>query len=169
MESNLVTHSLSPIFNKDSKILFLGTMPSPLSRKKGFYYSHPQNRFWRIISDVLKQEIPITNSEKEKFLYTNGIALWDVLKSCEIEGADDSSIKNPVANNIESILDAADIKAIFTTGLKATSLYKTYCYPKTRVSSIYLPSTSPANCRNYTYDRLLEEYFVMLKYLNNNK
>lgn len=169
MDSNFVIHTLPPIFNKDSKILILGTMPSPLSRKYGFYYSHPQNRFWRIISDALKQETPVTNSEKTEFLYTNRIALWDVLESCEIEGADDSSIKNPLANDIGFVLNAADIKAIFTTGLKATNLYKTHCYPKTRVSSIYLPSTSPANCRHYTYDMLLNEYSIILNYLINSQ
>ena len=160
-----VFHTLQPIFNEDSKILILGTMPSPMSRKNGFYYSHPLNRFWRVISDVLNQEAPITNDEKEVFLNFNHIALWDVLKSCDIEGADDSSIKNPVVNDINLIVNVANIKAIFTTGTKATALYKKYCLPNTKIVSIYLPSTSPANCRHYSYNKLLEEYRMILKFL----
>lgn len=160
-----VEHTLEPIYNKQSEILILGTMPSPKSREFGFYYSHPQNRFWRIISQLLEQSTPNTNDEKTSFLLTNHIALWDVLKSCEIEGADDSSIKNPIANDIASLLHETNIKAIFTTGTKATTLYKKLCLPITKIESIYLPSTSPANCRHYSYDSLLEHYRVILKYL----
>lgn len=160
-----IIHSIQPIFNIDSKILILGTMPSPMSRKNRFYYSHPQNRFWKVISDVLNQETPNTNEEKENFLITNHIALWDVLKSCEIVGADDSSIKNPEVNDLSLILNSTNISAIFTTGIKATSLYKKYNYPKSGIASTYLPSTSPANCRHFTYDKLLIEYSRIKEYL----
>jgi hypoxanthine-DNA glycosylase len=163
--SELVEHTLKPIYNKQSEILILGTMPSPKSREYGFYYSHPQNRFWRVISQLLKQSTPNTNEEKTSFLLTSYIALWDVLKSCEIKGADDSSIKNPIANDIASLLHETNIKAIFTTGTKATALYKKLCLPVTGIESIYLPSTSPANCRHYSYESLLEHYRIILKYL----
>lgn len=163
--SEFVEHTLKPIYNNQSKILILGTMPSPKSREFGFYYSHPQNRFWRVISQLLEQSTPSTNEEKTTFLLKNHIALWDVLKSCEIEGADDSSIKNPVANDIASLLHETNIKAIFTTGTKATALYKKLCLPVTGVSSIYLPSTSPANCRHYSYENLLESYKIILPWL----
>lgn len=162
---DLINHIFEPVYNKNSKILILGTMPSPKSRENGFYYSHPQNKFWSIVSDILEQPKPIDIEDKKTFLYKNNIALWDVLKSCSIKGADDNSIKNPVVNDFTEILKCANIKAIFTTGKKATSLYKKYCFESTNIESIYLPSTSPANCRNYNYNKLVEEYKIILKYL----
>ena len=89
----LVIHPLQPVFDKNSRVLVLGTMPSPKSRENGFYYSHPQNRFWRVLSDLYEEPLPKTNSEKTKLLLHCRIALWDVLKSCRIDGADDASIR----------------------------------------------------------------------------
>lgn len=163
--SEYIEHTLEPVYNEESKILILGTIPSPKSREFGFYYSHPQNRFWRVIADLLGQTVPKTNEEKTSFLLKNHIALWDVLKSCNIEGADDSSIQNPVANDFLPLLRETGIQTIFTTGTKATALYKRLCAPVTGISSVSLPSTSPANCRHYSYESLLEHYRVILKYL----
>jgi TDG/mug DNA glycosylase family protein len=160
-----ITHTLQPIYSSKSKVLILGTMPSPKSREVGFYYSHPQNRFWRVIATILNEPIPTTNEEKIKLLLKNDIALWDVLQACQIKGADDNSIQDAVANDMDTILNVADIKAIFTTGKKATQLYEKLCYPKTGTHSIYLSSTSPANCRNCTIETLLEEYKIILNYL----
>lgn len=132
-------------------------MPSPKSREAGFYYAHPQNKFWRLLSDVFNEKLPENNREKKNFLSKHNIALWDVIESCNIEGADDSSIKDVKPNNISLILNAASIKAIFTTGKKATYLYKKLCYPETGFEAIELPSSSPANCR-VKYEDLLKEY-----------
>lgn len=160
-----VEHLFGPVFNKNSKILILGTMPSPKSREVGFYYSHPQNKLWKILSELLKDILPNTNQEKTEFLLKHNIAMWDVLKSCNINGADDGSIKNPIVNDLNIILSSADIKAIFTTGKKATELYKKYIFEKTGIESVYLPSTSPANCRFYSYEELLKEYNIIMNYI----
>lgn len=152
-----ITHPLMPVYDENSKVLILGTMPSPKSRENGFYYTHPQNKFWRILSDLFSEPLPQTNGERRALLLRNRVALWDVLESCEIEGADDSSIKAPVANDLSLILKAAPIKAIFTTGGKAAALYKKYCYPKTGIEAVALPSTSPANCGR-SYDEIKREY-----------
>lgn len=159
-----IHHTFEPIYNKHSKILILGTMPSPKSRENGFYYMHPRNRFWPIISLILSQPIPETIEAKKQFLLNNNIALWDVLKSCDISGASDSSIKNPIANDINIILSNADIKAIFTTGSKAYNLYNQLCYPNTNFKAIKLPSTSPANQRMNTYE-ITEQYKIIKNYL----
>lgn len=142
-----IVHTIKPIYDKKSKILILGTMPSPKSREAGFYYSHPQNRFWTTMAEVLNEEAPITIEEKIKFLHSNRIAVWDVLASCKISGADDSSIKDIVVNDFTKLFEAAPIKAVFTTGKKATDLFKKHCEHKYGIKPIYLPSTSPANCR----------------------
>ena len=160
-----VQHPLEPVFDQSSKILMLGTMPSPKSRALGFYYMHPQNRFWRVISEILSKPIPQTNQERREFLLVTGIALWDVLDSCRIEGADDGSIREPVPNDLNRILSVCHIRAIFTTGQKATQLYQKFCYPKTGIQACPLPSTSPANCRYYSYEKLVEAYRVILPFL----
>ncbi len=159
-----VIHLLPPIFDSTSKILILGTMPSPRSREAGFYYAHPQNRFWRVLSELLREPLPGNNKERKELLIRHHIALWDVLASCEISGAQDASIKKPVANDIGLILLRAPIRAVFTTGTKAAALYKKYCLPGTGVQPICLPSTSPANCRR-GYESIREEYSVLLQYL----
>lgn len=161
----IVTHTFHPIFNQHSRVLILGTMPSPKSREFGFYYGHPYNRFWKVISDVCGEEKPVTIEEKEEFALRNKIAIWDVLKSCDIRGADDSSIRNPVSNDMSVILKHASVRAIFTTGTKADLLYKRYCYPQTGLPSVKLPSTSPANCK-VTYEALKESYSQIVPYLS---
>ncbi|HHW46239.1 MAG TPA: DNA-deoxyinosine glycosylase [Clostridiales bacterium] len=159
-----VVHPYKPVFDSSSKVLILGTIASPKSRENGFYYTHPQNRFWRVVSDILSYPLPQNNSERIKLLLDNNIAIWDVLHSCTISGADDSSIKDPVCNDISYVLNQADIKAIFTTGKTAYKLYNKYCLKDTGFPAICLPSTSPANCR-CTYDELKKEYQIILKYL----
>lgn len=164
MTTQTVFHELEPVYDRNSKILILGTIPSPKSREFGFYYSHPQNRLWKVLAAVFEKPEPKTTEEKRRFLTDNGIAMWDVLKSCRIKGADDSSIKNAEPNDINRILAAADIRAIFTTGKKATDLYRRLCLPSTGRPSVYLPSTSPANCRDYTYETLVEAYRIIREY-----
>lgn len=159
-----VKHTIAPFYHKDSKVLILGTMPSPKSREEGFYYAHPQNRFWRIVGDLFNSATPKTVLKKQELLQKNKIALWDVLQSCEIVGASDSSIKNPVANDISFVLQTTEIQKIFTTGKKAYDLYRRYCEPQTKMEAILLPSTSPANCR-MNYDTLLQQYQKILDFL----
>ncbi len=153
-----ISHTLAPVFDSQSRILILGTMPSPRSRETGFYYGNPQNRFWRVLSGVFSEELPEDNREKTEFLLRRRIALWDVLASCSIEGADDSSIKDPVPNDLGELLRNADIRAVFTTGKKAWHLYRKFIFPVTQIPAIYLPSTSPANCARYAYEDLVREY-----------
>lgn len=159
-----VYHELDPIFNPDSKILILGTIPSVKSRELGFYYIHPQNRFWRIMSSLFNSQEFKTTDEKVRFLKNNKIALWDVLSSCNINNSEDNSIKNIEVNDIHFIIKNSNVQTIFTTGKKAYKLYQKYCYPKTKISAICLPSTSGANCR-LNFDSILKEYSIIKKYL----
>lgn len=160
MNSDTVFHEFPPVFDENSEILILGSIPSPKSRKNGFYYMHPQNRFWKVVSTVMGEELPLEIPDKKAFLIRNHIALWDVLGSCEICGADDSSIRNPVPNDFSVIFNKASIKAVFTTGNKAAALYEKLCAERYAVQHIALPSTSPANCR-MSFETLCESYKVM--------
>ena len=164
MESRQVTHDFQPIYNEESRVLLLGTMPSPKSRETGFYYGHPRNRFWKVVSDVCGEVLPETREEKIEFVLRNKIAVWDVLAGCEIKGAEDASIRNPIANDLNIIIKNADIRAVFATGQKAAQLYRKYCQRETGMEIICLPSTSPANC-SVSYEKLFEAYEVVLKYI----
>lgn len=164
MEAGFVTHEFGAFFDKDSRVLILGTIPSPKSREQGFYYGHPRNRFWKVLADVLGEEFPQTVEERKRFLKRNHIALWDVLESCEIKGASDVSIRNARPNDMNRILQAADIRAIFATGAKAAQLYKKLCFPECGVEAVRLPSTSPANC-GCSYEKLREAYSQICDYV----
>ena len=141
----MIHHPIKPVFDSESRILILGSFPSVKSREQGFFYGHPQNRFWSVISSVCSCDIPRSIEEKRNLLLDNHIALWDVINSCEIIGSSDSSIKNAVPNNLNTILDSANIKYIFTNGVKAHSLYEKYREKSTGIKAVCLPSTSPAN------------------------
>lgn len=153
-----VNHTLEPIYDENSRILILGSMPSVKSREVGFYYAHPKNRFWKILGNVYQEEIGETIEERKDFLLRHHIALYDVLKSCDISSSSDSSIKNPIPNDFSSILKKSKIKVIFTTGQKAYQLYQKYCYPSTKIDAIPLPSTSPANCSKGIDEKLEMSY-----------
>lgn len=161
MEYQTVYHNFEPLYQPDSKILLLGSIPSPKSREQGFFYGHPQNRFWRVLAAVCRQAVPQTIEEKRALCTAHHIALWDVLASCEIKGASDAAIRNPVANPIESLISKTQIEAIFTTGTTAYTLYQKLCLPRTHLSARKLPSTSPANAA-WTIERLITQYTAML-------
>ncbi len=156
------THPFKPIFNEFSKVLILGSMPSPKSREQGFYYGHPQNRFWKILSKIFEEKLPTTNKEKTEFILNHHLALWDVIKTCEIKGASDSSIKNVEVNDIKTLIKQTNIKYIITTGKKAEALYQKYLFKTTNIPSISLPSTSPANCA-IKEEQLIEHYQILKK------
>ncbi|MBC8570316.1 DNA-deoxyinosine glycosylase [Zongyangia hominis] len=161
-----VEHTLPPVYDAHSRVLILGTMPSPKSREAGFYYSHPQNRFWKVMARLLNAPLPQTNEEKRALLLSSHIALWDVLSSCLIAGADDGSIREPRPNDIAGLLTRAPIAAVYTTGAKAAALYRRLILPQTGVEAATLPSTSPANCRYHNLDTLTEAYRVILPHLH---
>ena len=126
-----VKHEIPPVYDKNSKILILGSFPSVKSRENQFFYHHPQNRFWKVLSGVVGCDIPVTIDDKKEFLLNNNIAVWDVIASCEIEGSSDSSIKNVVVNDLNKIIYTCDIKQIFCNGGKSFELYKKYCEKNT--------------------------------------
>lgn len=161
MNIEKVTHTFPAFYQKDSKILLLGSIPSKKSREENFYYMHPQNKFWKVLARVYKEEIPITLEEKKTFLIRHKIALWDCIESCEIKGSSDASIKNVIPTDLNRILKDSDIQRIYTTGKKAQDLYNKYHYKKTKIAAIQLPSTSPANIANYNEEQLVECYKVL--------
>ena len=155
--------SIPPFINKDSNTLILGSLPSVTSRKYGFFYAHPQNRFFRILSLVFNEEEPKTIEERKAFLIKNKIALYDVIFACDIYGSSDATIENVEPINLKKILtEYQNIKKIYTTGKKAKELYDKYLLPQTGIEAISLPSSSAANA-SMSLDKLVEAYKVILK------
>ena len=152
-----VVHSFEPVFDGGSRILILGSLPSVKSREQGFYYGHPQNRFWQVTAAVFGQPVPGTIPEKRAFLLRCGIALWDVIAECDIIGSSDASIKNAVPTELSRILDAAPIQAIYANGGTAERLYIKHQQPATGRDIIKLPSTSPANAA-WSAEKLIKEW-----------
>ena len=142
------THTIPPFCEGKPKILILGSFPSVKSRETGFFYGHKQNRFWRVVAAVFKDETPQTSEEKKEFLKRNRIALWDVIESCDIEGSSDASVKNVTVNNIKGLLDKfPSVEKIFVK----------YILPTLGISAEALPSTSPANAAK-TETMLISEW-----------
>lgn len=154
-------HNIQPIYNEESKILILGSMPSVTSREKEFFYAHPQNRFWPVLETIFEVNLPTINAKKE-FLLQEKIALWDTIKSCHINGSSDASIKDIEVNDIEMILNKAQIKAIFCTGKTSYNLFTKYF--KVNIPVYCLPSPSSANA-TYSLAKLVESYKIILTYL----
>ena len=156
-------HEFSPIYNRDSKVLILGSFPSVKSREQQFYYGHPQNRFWPLLAAIYEEEPPRTIEEKKSLCLRHGIALWDVIQSCEIEGSADSSIRNVKVNDLDIILCQCDIRQIFVNGTTAYRLFQKYQKPVIDKDAIKLPSTSPANAA-WNFKKLLAEWGVIREY-----
>ena len=148
-------HTIKPFYNKDSKILILGSFPSVKSREEGFYYAHPKNRFWPVLASIFKEEIV----DKKEFLKKHNIALFDVCASCEIKGSSDASIKEVKPNDLSQILKESKIKIIFLNGKTASNLYKKYM-KNIELPTITLPSTSPANA-TVNLEKLINNYKII--------
>lgn len=160
MEREFQTHTFKPVFNEQSRILILGTFPSVKSRENNFYYGHPQNRFWRVLCEILGEKLPESIDEKKTMLLNNNIAIWDVVKSCEISNSADSTIKSVVPNDLNEILENADIKTIYANGKTAEKLYNKYLKKQIKADIVTLPSTSPANAA-FKLTRLVDEWQII--------
>ncbi|MDR3180239.1 MAG: DNA-deoxyinosine glycosylase [Holosporaceae bacterium] len=153
-----LSHPFDPVFDDNSAVLILGTFPSIKSRECGFFYGHPQNRFWKIIAHVTNADsVPSTIADKKQMLLANGIALADVLQSCEIEASSDSSIKNIVPADLAKILRNSNIDRIYANGKKAHQLFMKYFYQDIGQKIVKLPSSSPANAQ-YSLEKLILEW-----------
>ena len=139
-------HGFPPFIRPDSRILVLGSFPSVKSREQGFYYGHPQNRFWKTLATVFGHPLPATIPEKKSLLARHRIALWDMAAECEIEGSMDADLRNIRVVDLAPLLRRAPIERILLNGRKAESLFLAHC-PRWAHLSLYVPSTSPANPR----------------------
>ena len=155
MELKRQNHEFPPVYDENSEILILGSFPSVKSREMQFFYGHPQNRFWKVMAQVLHENVPQTIPEKKEMLLRHHIVLWDVIASCDIAGSSDSSIRNVVPNDLGYIISRSRITKIYANGAKSKQLYDKYLSKQLGIEAVQLPSTSPANAA-YSVERLLE-------------
>ena len=149
----MIAHPIPPVYDSRSRVLILGSFPSVKSREQGFFYGHPQNRFWKLLARLFDDATPESIDDKKRFLLTHRVAVWDVIASCDIVGSSDASIENVVPNDISAILAAAPIRRIYCNGAKAYDLYRKYLEPQVGRAAEKLPSTSPANAA-FSIERL---------------
>lgn len=168
-----IEHGFEPVFDEHSRVLVLGSFPSVLSRANAFYYGNPQNRFWRVMAACLGVPVPpnegdslasgepatldVSITAKRSMLLNGGVALWDVIESCDIKGSSDASIKNVVPARVELITSNASIGQVICNGGTAGRLYKRYLQERTCLPAVVLPSTSPANAA-WSLERLVERW-----------
>jgi TDG/mug DNA glycosylase family protein len=149
-----------PVFDANSKILILGSFPSVKSRQVNFYYGNKQNRFWKMLSDIFKQQIPATIEGKKEFLSDKKIALWDIVGRCTVVNSSDAKIANISVVDIIGLLNKTRIEKILCNGAKSYLLLKKH-FPSLLFMAQKMPSTSPANVRSFDFDR----WAVALRFL----
>ncbi len=157
----LQVHPIPPLYSERSRVLILGSFPSVRSRQDGFFYAHPQNRFWRVLASLCRTEVPQSIPQKRELVLKNGFALWDVIASCEIEGSADSSIKAVRPNDLSVLFAACPHLRVFTNGKTAYAYYQRYQLPQNGVDAVCLPSTSPANA-SWSFEDLCDAWRVIL-------
>lgn len=142
-----ITHGFEPVFDERSRVLVLGSFPSVLSRENRFYYGNPRNRFWRVVADVLGEREPAADdiAGKRALLLRHGVALWDVIESCDVRGSSDASIRNVVPTDVARVTSVAPVRSVLCNGGTAARLYHRWLEPVTGIAAVTLPSTSPAN------------------------
>ena len=161
MSVQTVAHPLSLVWNENSRILILGSFPSVRSREAGFYYAHPQNRFWPLLARLFDEPLPQTTEDRRAFALRHGIALWDSIESCTITGSSDASIREAKPNDIAWLIRQTGIQRIYCNGQQSYKLYQKYCADSCGLNAIPLPSTSPANAA-WSLDQLADAWKVIL-------
>ena len=179
-----IDHPIPPTFDADSEVLILGSFPSVKSRESGYFYGHPQNRYWKVLAALFGDAVPQTVEEKRAFLLRHHVAAWDVIASCTIEGSSDASIRDVVPNDLRPILGGSRVRRIFVNGKTAERMFRKYTEPALRawldetaacapagtedaerfahlLPAVCLPSTSPANAA-WSLERLTEAWKVIL-------
>ena len=157
MQYEHITHPFEPIYSGTSRILILGSLPSVKSREQAFFYGHPQNRFWKVISHLLCEPQPQTIDEKRAMLLRHDIAIWDVIYSCDIKGSSDGSIRNVVPTDLRRIIAESQITRIYCNGKTSGRLYQRFQEKQLGMPAVTLPSTSPANAA-CSLEQLMEEW-----------
>ena len=162
---NHIVHPIPPLYDRDCRLLILGSFPSVKSREARFFYGHPQNRFWPMLARLLGEEPPCSIEQKKALALRHHIALWDSIESCTVVGSSDSSVRDVKPNDLTPILQSSRVTHVACNGALSYTMYQRYLFPVTGIEAIKLPSTSPANAA-FSMERLLESWSVILPLLD---
>lgn len=155
-----IVHPFAPFYDENSAVLVVGSFPSVASRADGFYYGNVHNRFWKVLAAVFCDDVPNQIPEKKAFLVRHKIALYDAVRECTISGSSDSSIRDVVPSDIESIVKNSKVKNIFANGKISAKFFEKYQSEKLCRMLEVLPSTSPANA-SFSLEKLVESWEVV--------
>lgn len=155
-----IVHPFAPFYDENSAVLVVGSFPSVASRADGFYYGNVHNRFWKVLAAVFCDNVPNQIPEKKAFLARHKIALYDAVRECTISGSSDSSIRDVVPSDIESIVKNSKVKKIFANGKTSAKFFEKYQSEKLCKMLEVLPSTSPANA-SFSLEKLVESWKVL--------
>jgi double-stranded uracil-DNA glycosylase len=157
-----------PIVDDRARALVLGSMPGALSLQQREYYAHPRNLFWRITAELVGFDADADYRTRTAALCEAGIALWDVLHTCQRHGSLDTAIARDsvAANDFEELLAARPgIERVFFNGAKAEELFRRLVLPllgqRFPLTVLRLPSTSPANA-SISYDLKLAAWRAIM-------
>ena len=157
-----IVHPFGPLYDADSTVLILGSLPSVRSREQQFFYGHPQNRFWPLLAALYGEQAPQSVEEKRALALRCHVALWDTIYSCDIVGSSDSSIRNVVPTDLRPILEGTKVRRIFCNGRTSGLYFQKYQAKALGREAQVLPSTSPANAA-WSMERLLDAWRVILE------
>ena len=146
-------HSFPPVSGPAADRLILGSMPGKASLAANQYYAHPRNLFWPIIEILFDIPADLPYEARCRQLAEQGVALWDVLRTCTRSSSLDSDILEAsiVPQDFDGFLRAHPrIGVIFFNGAKAESVWRRHVGPTLPddlavIPTSRLPSTSPAN------------------------
>ena len=156
-----LAHPFEPVWDENARILILGSFPSVRSRENGFYYGHPQNRFWPLLARLYGEAVPADARERRAFVLGHGVALWDSIESCRISGSSDAAIRDARPNDIAWLLQRTNITHIFCNGQQSFRIFQRFCASSCPLPAVCLPSTSPANAA-WSLERLAEAWKIIL-------
>ncbi len=157
MDKQTQFHTIAPVYDACSRVLLLGSFPSVRSRTDGFFYAHPQNRFWKVLAALFSCPVPESVGEKIALLHARHLALWDVCASCTVTGSADASICDVVPNDVPALLRKTQVSAVFANGTAAAALYRRFLETSCGFPAVCLPSTSPANA-SYSLEKLVDRW-----------
>ena len=160
MNTRHIKHPFPAVIDTDCKVLILGSVPSVKSVEANFYYGHPQNRFWKVLSQLLGEDFVSADKDtKKSLLLAHHIALYDSVEECDILGSSDAHVKNVVPADIESMIEGTKISKIFSNGNTSLKYFEKY-HPT--LTATLLPSTSPANA-SWTLEKLVDAWRIILE------
>jgi len=168
--------SFAPVARRDARLLILGSMPGTASLAVGRYYAHPRNAFWPIVGSVCGFDANAPYAKRLAALQARGIALWDVLRSCERDGSLDGDIAaaSVQTNDFAGFLAAhRRIAAVLCNGGTAFALFgkrvrPTLGLPFREMPCVQLPSTSPAHAGRTLAQKLAAWRLVLARHLQDH-